>query len=108
MERGSAPLYLWADLIYNASVMISVPIEINNYTYIVRCSDGTLYTGWTNNLVNRLKAHNSGRGGKYTKSRFPVELVYYEISETKEQAMSREWHIKQLTREEKEKLIINR
>ena len=49
-----------------------------NYTYIVKCSDETLYTGWTNNLKKRLEAHNSGKGAKYTKNRRPVELVYSE------------------------------
>lgn len=72
-----------------------------NYTYIVRCSDGSLYTGWTNDLEKRIKAHNEGKGAKYTKSRRPVELVYYEAFEKKEEAMSREWAIKQMSREEK-------
>lgn len=76
-----------------------------NYTYILRCGDGSLYTGWTNDLEARVKAHASGRGGKYTRSRLPVELVYYESFETKEAAMSREWHIKHLSRVEKLKLI---
>ncbi len=76
-----------------------------NYTYIVKCKDGTLYTGWTNNLEKRLDAHNSGTGAKYTRSRHPVELVYYEIFSTKEEAMSREFHIKRLTRAEKDALI---
>ena len=76
-----------------------------NYTYIVRCADGTLYTGWTNDLEKRLHAHNSGVGAKYTRSRRPVELVYYEEHETKEEAMSREWHIKHLTRKKKTELI---
>ena len=49
-----------------------------NYTYIVRCKDNTLYTGWTNNLEKRLKDHNEGRGAKYTKARLPVSLIYYE------------------------------
>jgi putative endonuclease len=49
-----------------------------NYTYIVRCADGTLYTGWTNDLKKRIKAHNAGKGAKYTKIRRPVELVYFE------------------------------
>lgn len=49
-----------------------------NYTYIVRCADGTLYTGWTNDLKKRIKAHNAGKGAKYTKTRRPVELVYFE------------------------------
>ncbi len=79
-----------------------------NYTYIVRCADGTLYTGWTNDLENRLRAHNSGAGAKYTRSRRPVELVYYEEHVTKEKAMSREWHIKRMTRAGKMKLIEKR
>ena len=76
-----------------------------NYTYILRCADDSLYTGWTNDLEKRIKAHNEGRGAKYTKSRRPVELVYYETFDTKEEAQSREWHIKQLTKKEKLKLI---
>ena len=76
-----------------------------NYTYILSCGDGTLYTGWTNDLERRVAAHNAGRGGKYTRSRLPVALVYSEEHDTKEQAMSREWEIKQLTREQKLKLI---
>ena len=76
-----------------------------NYTYIVKCSDETFYTGWTNDLKNRIEMHNSGKGAKYTKARLPVELVYYEAFGTKEEAMSREWHIKRLSRSEKQKLI---
>ena len=76
-----------------------------NYTYIVECSDGTLYTGWTNDIEKRLKAHNEGKGAKYTRCRKPVKLVYLEESDTKQQAMSREAKIKQLSRQEKEKLI---
>ena len=76
-----------------------------NYTYILRCNDNTLYTGWTNNLEKRLEAHNAGKGAKYTKARLPVELVYYEQFETKEAAMKREYAIKQMTRAQKEKLI---
>ena len=72
---------------------------------MVRCSDGSLYTGYTTDLDNRIRVHNSGRGAKYTRSRLPVELVYHEEYETKEEAMSREWHIKRLTRPEKEKLM---
>ncbi len=79
----------------------------DNYTYIVKCSDGSLYTGWTNDLEKRMKAHNDGKGAKYTKTRRPVELVYYEHFATKEEAMSREYHIKQLTRTQKIDLIKN-
>ena len=76
-----------------------------NYTYILKCNDDTLYTGWTNNLEKRIKDHNDGKGAKYTKTRRPVELVYYEKFETKEEAMKREYAIKQLTRTQKILLI---
>lgn len=76
-----------------------------NYTYLQECSDGTLYCGWTNDLEKRVKAHNSGRGAKYTKSRRPVRLVWYETFETKEEAMSREAKVKQLSRNQKDELV---
>nr|WP_297770843.1 GIY-YIG nuclease family protein [uncultured Butyrivibrio sp.] len=76
-----------------------------NYTYILECADGTYYCGWTNDLEKRVKAHNEGKGGKYTRARLPVKLVYHEEFDTKEEAMSREWHIKQLTRNQKKELI---
>ena len=79
----------------------------NNFTYILKCSDGTLYTGWTNDLKKRLKAHNDGRGAKYTKTRRPVSLAYYECFATKEEAMRREYEIKHLSRKGKEQLIEN-
>ncbi|UWP61214.1 GIY-YIG nuclease family protein [Ruminococcus gauvreauii] len=75
-----------------------------NYTYIVKCKDGSLYTGWTNNLKKRISAHNAGQGARYTKSRRPVELVHCEVFETKEEAMRREYAIKQMTRAQKIKL----
>ena len=77
-----------------------------NYTYMVECADGTLYTGWTNCLEKRLKAHNGGRNGaKYKNTKRPVSLVYYEGFITKEEAMQREYQIKQFTRERKLELI---
>ena len=76
-----------------------------NYTYILKCSDNTLYTGWTNNLEKRIKDHNDGNGAKYTKPRRPVELIYYEEFETKEEAMKREYAIKQMSRIQKLALI---
>ena len=76
------------------------------YTYILLCADGTYYTGWTNDPCRRLHIHNAGRGAKYTRSRLPVELVYLESFETKEEAMSREWRIKHLTRLQKQELIV--
>ena len=78
-----------------------------NYTYIVRCKDDTLYCGWTNNLEKRIANHNAGTGAKYTKHRSPVELVYFETFETKEEAMRREYAIKQLSRQQKLNLINN-
>ena len=76
-----------------------------NYTYILKCADETLYCGWTNDLEKRLKAHNSGKGAKYTRSRLPVTLVYYEEFETAKEAQKREYQIKKLSRKEKLKLI---
>ena len=76
-----------------------------NYVYILRCGDGTLYTGCTNDLPRRLQAHQSGRGAKYTRSRLPVELVYQEACADKSAALRREYEIKQLTRVQKLKLI---
>ena len=76
-----------------------------NYTYIVECADGSLYCGWTNDLDKRIKDHNAGKGAKYTKTRLPVKLVYFEEFDTKEEAMSREWHITQRRREKKMELI---
>ena len=76
-----------------------------NYTYILECNDGTYYTGWTNDLEKRVKMHNAGKGAKYTKPRRPVVLAYYETFQTKEEAMRREWEIKQLSRKEKEQLV---
>ena len=64
-----------------------------NYTYLVRCADGTLYCGWTNHLEERIKAHNAGKGAKYTKGRRPVELVYYETFATKVKRLNREGKI---------------
>lgn len=75
------------------------------YTYLLRCSDGTLYCGWTNNIEKRLAAHNSGKASKYTRSRLPVKLVYFETFDTKQEAMSREARIKQLSRREKLALV---
>lgn len=76
-----------------------------NYTYIVECSDHTFYTGWTTDLFGRIDTHNQGKGAKYTKTRLPVRLVYFEEHLTKREAMQREYAIKQLTRKEKEALI---
>ena len=75
-----------------------------HYTYMLKCKDGTYYIGYTNDLEKRVKAHNEGKGAKYTKGRGPVELIYYEEYEEKNIAMRREWEMKKLTRSQKEEL----
>lgn len=80
-------------------------MEKKNYTYILKCADDTLYCGWTNDLEKRLKAHNGGKGAKYTRSRLPVTLVYSQEFDTPIEAQKREYRIKQMTRAEKLKLI---
>lgn len=75
------------------------------YVYIVECADGTLYSGWTNDLEKRIAAHNAGDGAKYTRSRRPVKLRYYETFEEKSKALRRECALKKLTRMEKIALI---
>lgn len=76
-----------------------------NYTYILECADGSLYCGWTNDLEKRLAAHNAGTASKCTRTRRPVRLVYFEAFDTKQEAMSREFHIKRMTRSQKLALI---
>ncbi|WP_194191759.1 GIY-YIG nuclease family protein [Clostridium chrysemydis] len=79
-----------------------------NYVYILKCNDGSLYTGWTNNLEKRFKAHSEGRGAKYTKGRGPLELVYYEEFEEKNDAMKREYAIKKMTKAQKNNIILDK
>ena len=76
-----------------------------HFVYILECRDGTLYTGWTTDPEARLRAHNEGRGAKYTRARRPVRLVYTECFGTKSEALRRECAIKKLTRAEKDALI---
>ena len=76
-----------------------------NYTYILKCSDDTLYTGWTNDIKERVHTHNTGNGAKYTKSRLPVRLMYWEVFKTKSEALKRECQIKKYTRKQKLTLI---
>ena len=75
--------------------------------YMLRCADGSLYTGWTNNLPRRLQAHQQGKGAKYTRSRLPVELVWYAVCAGKREAMRLEYSLKQLRRAEKLALVRN-
>ena len=75
------------------------------YVYLLRCRDGSIYTGWTNDPEKRLRMHNAGKGAKYTKSRLPVELVRLEEYNSKEEALKRECAVKKLSRKEKLELI---
>jgi len=75
------------------------------HAYIILCADKTYYTGITNNLIKRIRAHNTGKGAKYTRGRTPVKLIYSEKVENESRARKREFEIKTLTRKEKEKLI---
>lgn len=73
--------------------------------YMLRCKDDTLYTGYTNDLSHRMKMHESGKGAKYTRGRGPLQIVHTEYYETKEEAMQREYEIKQLSKQQKLLLI---
>ena len=75
------------------------------YVYILECCDKRLYTGYTNHLEKRIKAHNEGKGAKYTKGRRPVSLAYFESFQTKSEALKREYAIKQFSRKKKLELI---
>ena len=77
-----------------------------NYTYLLQCADGTLYCGWTNHLEKRVEAHNAGKGAKYTKSRRPVILVYYEEYETKSEALRRQEKLRMIRQFEECKTVI--
>ncbi len=77
------------------------------YVYILRCDDGTLYTGWTSDLSLRIKKHNNGTAAKYTRGRQPLKLVYFEVFPDKIMAQKREYAIKQLSRAGKNELIEN-
>lgn len=77
-----------------------------NYAYLVRCSDNSLYAGWTNDIEKRLQSHNAGTGAKYTRARLPVTLAYLETFDTKSEAMKREAALKKLTHQQKEQLAL--
>jgi len=104
MEGGEC-LSILTDLLGDNRMRDTVHTEDAAYTYIVECRDGTFYTGWTNHLEERIQCHNEGKGAKYTRSRLPVRLVYYEAFATKQEAMKREYAIKQLDRKDKSALI---
>ena len=75
------------------------------FVYILRCGDGTLYTGVTDDVQRRLAAHRAGKGAKYTRGRGPLELVYTQEQPDKSAALRREFQIKKMTRPQKERLI---
>lgn len=75
------------------------------YVYLLKCKDNSLYCGYTDNIEKRISVHNSGKGAKYTRSRLPAELVYYEEFSEKREAMKREYEIKKLTRTQKTELV---
>lgn len=75
------------------------------YTYIVQCADGSFYTGWTTDLTARIAIHNQGKGGRYTRARCPVRLVYWSIQPDRKAAQREEFRIKSLSRKEKEALV---
>lgn len=77
----------------------------SNYVYLLACADGGFYCGWTNDLAKRLAAHQSGKGGRYTRSHLPVRLVYYEQAASREAALKREAAIKKLNHKQKQQLI---
>lgn len=80
-------------------------MEKKSCVYILKCSDNSLYTGWTNEINRRVEAHNQGQGAKYTRGRSPVRLVYLEFLKDKSAGLKREAAIKRLSRKQKEKLI---
>ena len=78
------------------------------FVYLLRCSDGSFYCGWTNDIEKRVRAHNTGKASRYTKSRRPVKLAYFEKAKSKSGALKREYQIKQLTNKQNELLAKNR
>ncbi|HWJ03237.1 MAG TPA: GIY-YIG nuclease family protein [Verrucomicrobiae bacterium] len=82
-------------------------MEKQFFVYILRCRDGSYYTGYTLHLEQRLKCHNAGKASKYTRARLPVAMVYWEAAASKGEALSREAEIKRLTRRQKDELVKN-
>ncbi|MFC4450756.1 GIY-YIG nuclease family protein [Halorussus aquaticus] len=76
-----------------------------HWVYVIECDDGSFYTGYTTDVERRVREHDRGEGAKYTRGRTPVELVHRERFDTKSEAMSREYAIKQLSRAEKERVV---
>ncbi len=87
------------------SLAVDIPEDAGHFVYVLRCGDGTLYTGYTTDVGRRLREHAEGDGAKYTRGRTPLELVHIEAFDSRGTAMSREHEIKQLDRPEKESLL---
>lgn len=84
---------------------MSAAFFMEYFVYLMQCADGTLYTGFTTDLERREAVHNAGKGAKYTRSRLPAHIVYFEKYQTEHEARSREWHMKQLSHAEKCALV---
>jgi len=82
-------------------------VDADHYVYVLRCADDTLYTGYTTDPARRVAEHDAGEGAKYTRGRAPVELVHVERFDSKSAAMSREYAVKQLSRTEKDRLVVH-
>jgi len=82
-------------------VVVAHHSPVTHYVYVVECADGSLYTGYTTDIERRVREHDAGEGAKYTRGRAPVELVHVESFESRSAAMSREYELKQLRRDEK-------
>ena len=82
-------------------------MESKWYLYVLKCGDGTLYTGIATDVLKRLEMHRSGKGAKYTRGRGPLELVYSEECENHSQALKRECEVKKLTKDQKQQLILS-
>lgn len=79
--------------------------KANHFFYVLECKDDSYYAGYTNDLEKRVRVHNEGKGAKYTRAKRPVHCIYYEVFETKRQAMQAEYQFKQLTREAKKRYM---
>lgn len=81
--------------------LVKIPHEYGYYVYLLKCGDGSLYTGWTTNITQRFYQHAIGKGAKYTRAHLPLELYYFESFMSKQEALQREYEIKQLSRIQK-------
>lgn len=94
-----------AEKSYEVASSVDVPDQQGQYVYVLRCADGTLYTGYTTDIGRRIAEHAAGEGAKYTRGRTPIELVHVESFDSRSGAMAREHEIKQLERNEKLAII---